>query len=113
MTPFGAPSDPGDRLGGTGATPGPSGRRGGLHEEHIERAVLPNGAVVLSRYLPDPDIVAISIGSRAGARFETDQTAAVTKLLENLYLQGTTRRPGPELVQRPLTIRGGGISTLA
>ncbi len=90
------------------------GDRGrGLHEEHIERAVLPNGAVVLSRYLPDPDIVAICIGSRAGARFEDDQTAGSAKFLEKLYLQGTSRRPGPELVQRPVTIRGGGISTLA
>jgi predicted Zn-dependent peptidase len=104
---------PGDGLGATGATPSPEGRRGGLHEEHIERAVLPNGAIVLSRYLPDPDIVAISIGARAGSRFEDDATAGVTKFLEKLYLQGTTRRPGPELVQRPVTIRGGGISTLA
>jgi len=104
---------PGDGSGATGATPGPQGRRGGLHEEHIERAVLPNGAIVLSRYLPDPDIVAICIGSRAGSRFEDDATAGATKFLEKLYLQGTTRRPGPELVQRPVTIRGGGISTLA
>ena len=90
------------------------GDRGrGLHEEHIERAVLPNGAVVLSRYLPDPDIVAICIGSRAGARFEDDRTAGSAKFLEKLYLQGTSRRPGPELVQRPVTIRGGGVGTLA
>src|SRR4051812_13519528 len=113
MTPFGAPGDPWEGLGVAGATPGPSGRRGGLHEEQIERAVLSNGAIVLSRYLPDPDIVAICIGSRAGARFEDDQTAGITKFLEKLYVQGTTRRPGPELVQRPLTIRGGGVSTLA
>lgn len=90
------------------------GDRGrGLHEEHIERAVLPNGIVVLSRYLPDPDIVAICVGARAGARFEADQTAGSAKFLEKLYLQGTAGRPGPELVQRPLTVRGGGVSTLA
>lgn len=89
------------------------GERGrGLHEEQIERAVLPNGVTVLSRYLPDPDIVAISIGARAGARNEDATTAGVTKFLEKLYVQGTTRRPGPELVQRPLTIRGAGISTV-
>jgi predicted Zn-dependent peptidase len=104
---------PGDGLGAPGATPSPQGRRGGLHEEHIERTVLSNGATVLSRYLPDPDIVAISIGARSGSRFEDDATAGATKFLEKLYLQGTTRRPGPELVQRPVTIRGGGISTLA
>ena len=110
---FGAPSGPDDGPGAAGATTGRGDRGRGLHEEHIERAVLSNGAVVLSRYLPDPDIVAICIGSRAGARFEDDQTAGATKFLEKLYLQGTTRRPGPELVQRPLTIRGGGVSTLA
>jgi predicted Zn-dependent peptidase len=99
--------------GASKATASPGDRRGGLHEEHIERQVLPNGTIVLSRYLPDPDIVAISIGSRAGTRFEDDPTAGVTKLLEKLYLQGTARRPGPELVQRPVTVRGGGISTLA
>jgi len=88
-------------------------RVGGLQEEHIERAVLPNGILVLSRYLPDPDIVAISIGARAGARFETDDTAGVTKFLEKLYLQGTAKRPAPELVQRPVTVRGGSLSTAA
>jgi predicted Zn-dependent peptidase len=69
--------------------------------------------VVVSRYLPDPDIVAISIGARAGARFEDDRTAGTAKFLEKLYLQGTARRPGPELVQRPVAVRGGGVSTLA
>jgi predicted Zn-dependent peptidase len=86
---------------------------GGLREEHIERAVLPNGIDVLSRYLPDPDIVAISIGTRAGARFESDETAGVAKFLEKLYLQGTAKRPGPELIQRPITVRGGSLGTLA
>jgi predicted Zn-dependent peptidase len=95
------------------ATAERGGRGRGLHEEHIERTVLPNGTVVLARYLPDPDIVAICIGARAGARFEDDRTAGAAKFLEKLYLQGTARRPGPELVQRPVTIRGGGVSTLA
>ena len=112
-TPSRAPLGPDDGSDVARATPGRGGRGRGLHEEHIERTVLPNGATVLSRYLPDPDIVAICIGSRAGARFENDQTAGSTKFLEKLYLQGTARRPGPELVQRPLTIRGGGVSTLA
>src|SRR5919206_1581912 len=96
-----------------GAQPERPARSGGLHEEHIERAVLPNGILVLSRYLPDPDIVAMSIGARAGARFETDETAGVAKFLEKLYLQGTARRPAPELIQRPITVRGGSLSTLA
>ena len=112
-TRFGPPSESGGRPDLAGATTGRGERGRGLHEEHIERALLPNGTVVLSRYLPDPDIVAICVGSRAGARFETAETAGVAKFMEKLYLQGTTRRPGPELVQRPLTIRGAGVGTLA
>ncbi|MGE3270536.1 MAG: M16 family metallopeptidase [Chloroflexota bacterium] len=112
-TRFGAHSGFGNEPEGAGATTGPGDRGRGLHEEHIERAVLPNGVTVLSRYLPDPDIVAICIGARAGARNEDDATAGVTKFLEKLYLQGTSRRPGPELVQRPLTIRGAGVSAIA
>jgi predicted Zn-dependent peptidase len=113
VTPFGARPGPNDGLATARATTerGDPGR--GLHEEHIERTVLSNGTVVLARYLPDPDIVAICIGARAGARLEDDRTAGVAKFLEKLYLQGTARRPGPELVQRPVTIRGGGVSTLA
>ena len=112
-TPFGAPLGPDDWSDVARATPGNGTGRRGLQEEHIERALLPNGATVLSRYLPDPDIVAICIGSRAGARFEDAETAGSAKFLEKLYLQGTARRPGPEQVQRPVTIRGGGVSTLA
>ena len=114
-TEFGAHSGigaTGDGLERASEASGRGDRGRGLQEEHIERAVLSNGVTVLSRYLPDPDIVAISIGSRAGARFEDDTTAGATKFLEKLYVQGTSRRPGPELVQRPLTIRGAGISTI-
>jgi predicted Zn-dependent peptidase len=110
---YGGLGHQGDRPEQAGNAAGRGDRGRGLHEEHIERAVLPNGVTVLSRYLPDPDIIAISIGARAGARNEDDTTAGVTKFLEKLYLQGTSRRPGPELVQRPLTVRGAGISTVA
>lgn len=88
-------------------------RASGHIEEQIQRTTLSNGALVLSRHLPDPEIVAISIGVRCGARFEDDATAGVVKFLEKLYLQGTSRRPGPEQVQRPITVRGGLLSTLS
>ncbi|MDP8923586.1 MAG: insulinase family protein [Chloroflexota bacterium] len=76
----------------------------------IDRRVLPDGIVVLARHIPDPDIIAVSIGVRAGARFEDDATAGASKFMEKLYLQGTERRPGPDLVQRPITVRGGTLS---
>jgi predicted Zn-dependent peptidase len=111
--PFGAHSGSLGEPIAAETSPGRAARVAGLREEHIERTVLPNGIDVLSRYLPDPDIVAISIGSRGGARFESPETAGVTKFLEKLYLQGTARRPAPELIQRPITVRGGSLSTLA
>ena len=86
---------------------------GGLNADNgygIDRRVLANGVVVLARHIPDPDIVAVSIGVRAGARFEDDATAGASKFMEKLFLQGTERRPGPDLVQRPITVRGGTLS---
>src|SRR5690242_8096983 len=88
---FGAHSGSQREPGSAESTSGRPARVGGLREEHIDRAILPNGIDVLARYLPDPDIVAISIGTRAGARFESDETAGVAKFLEKLYLQGTAK----------------------
>jgi predicted Zn-dependent peptidase len=79
----------------------------------IARRVLGNGVVCLARYIPDPDIVAISVGVRAGARFESDDTAGSTKFMEKLLLQGTERRPSTEQVLRPITVRGGTLSTMS
>jgi len=76
----------------------------------IDRRTLANGTVVLARHIPDPDIVAVSIGIRGGSRFEDDATAGAAKFMEKLFVQGTERHPGPDLVQRPLTIRGSGLS---
>ena len=77
----------------------------------IVRRVLSNGVVALARHLPDPDLVAVSIGVRAGSRFEEDATAGAGKFMEKVVLQGTERRPSPDEVPRPITVRGGGLST--
>jgi predicted Zn-dependent peptidase len=79
----------------------------------IVRYPLRNGIVVLARHIPDPDLVAISVGVRAGARFEDDASAGCTKFMEKLFLQGTERRPAPDLVQRPIAVRGGSLWTQA
>ncbi len=79
----------------------------------IAREVLDNGVVCLARWIADPDIVAVSIGVRAGSRFEEDGTAGAAKFMEKLLLQGTELRPSPDAVQRELTIRGGTLITLA
>jgi predicted Zn-dependent peptidase len=104
-----------------GATPGSGpateGAVGGSVEaaegRGIVRRVLPNGIVALARHIPDPDLVAISIGVRAGSRFEDDRTAGAAKFMEKLFLQGTERRPSPDEVQRPVAIRGGALGTQA
>jgi predicted Zn-dependent peptidase len=98
------------------AASGPAGRGGSAAAAEgygIERAVLDNGVVCLARWIPDPDIVAVSVGVRAGARFEDDRTAGAAKFVEKLFLQGTEARPSPDAVQRPLTIRGGTLGTQA
>ena len=77
----------------------------------IVRRVLSNGVVALARHLPDPDLVAVSIGVRAGSRFEEDATAGAAKFMEKLFLQGTERRPSPDQVQRPIAVRGGALGT--
>jgi predicted Zn-dependent peptidase len=92
---------------------GPSGSLAASVGYGIEREILDNGVVCLARWIPDPDIVAVSIGVRAGARFEDDATAGAAKFVEKLFLQGTELRPSPDAIQRPLTIRGGTLSTQA
>ena len=79
----------------------------------IARTVLDNGIVALAREIPDPDLVAISIGVRAGARFEDDATAGAAKFMEKLFLQGTERRPSADAVQRPIAVCGGALGTQA
>ena len=83
------------------------------HGYGIVRRVFANGIVGLARHIADPDIVAVSIGVRAGARLEDDKTAGAAKFLEKLYLQGTESRPGPDQVQRPITVRGGVLAAMA
>ncbi len=80
------------------------------HGYGIVRQAFPNGVTALARHIPDPDIVAVSIGVRGGARFEDDATAGAAKFMEKLFLQGTERRPSPDEVQRPITVRGGSLS---
>ncbi len=75
----------------------------------IARRVLGNGVVVLARQILDPDIVALSVGARAGSRFEQEETAGAAKFMEKLFLQGTERRPSADQVQRPIAVRGGSL----
>lgn len=71
---------------------------------------LDNGLIVVSAQRPDAETVAITLGIRAGARFEEDSTASAAHFLEHMYLQGTPRRPSRDAILRTVTARGGTLS---
>jgi predicted Zn-dependent peptidase len=75
-----------------------------------EQTLLPNGLLVVSAQRPDAETAAIALVARAGARFESDETAGSAKFLERMYLQGTPRRPSRDAVLRTVTARGGTLS---
>ena len=79
----------------------------------ILRQTLDNGIVVLAREIPDPDLVAVTVGVRAGSRLEDDATAGAAKFMEKLFLQGTERRHSPDEVERPIAVRGGTLASQA
>jgi predicted Zn-dependent peptidase len=66
-------------------------------ESRVTRTVLPNGLRVLVRDNPAAGVVAASLLVRAGARFETTETAGITNFLHRVMVRGTNRRSAVEL----------------
>jgi predicted Zn-dependent peptidase len=73
----------------------------------LDKSQLSNGLTVVSTTRADAETVAVSLASRSGSRFETDDTAGATRFLERMYLQGTTKRPNRDAIMRTVTARGG------
>jgi predicted Zn-dependent peptidase len=82
----------------------------GQHADDVERTVLPNGMVVLTKERPDPDSVAINIAVRAGSRDEDEATSGAAHFMEHMFFQGTPRRPTAFDVDQPITTRGGSLN---
>src|SRR5215213_1244839 len=78
--------------------------------DDVQRAVLSNGMVLLTKVRPDPDSVAINIAVRAGSRDEDEATNGAAHFMEHMFFQGTPRRPSSLDIDRPITTRGGSLN---
>jgi predicted Zn-dependent peptidase len=78
--------------------------------DDVQRAVLPNGLIVLTKERPDPDSVAINIAVRAGSRDEDERTNGAAHFMEHMFFQGTPTRPSSLDIDRPITTRGGSLN---
>jgi predicted Zn-dependent peptidase len=78
--------------------------------DDVQRTVLPNGLVLLTKVRPDPDSVAINVAVRAGSRDEDETTNGAAHFMEHMFFQGTPRRPSSFDIDRPIASRGGSLN---
>ncbi len=64
---------------------------------NVSRSTLPNGLRVLVREDSSAGVVAVSLQSRAGSRFETPETAGITNFLQRTMVRGTAHFTGTRL----------------
>ena len=67
----------------------------------FERTVLNNGMRIVTSTMPYTRAVSVSVYVGVGSRYESDEQAGISHVLEHLVFKGTERRPGP------LEISGG------
>lgn len=72
----------------------------------VTRHVLANGMTVLVREDPVVGVVATALHVRAGALFETDETAGITNFLQRVMVRGTARRSAQALVEAAQELGG-------
>lgn len=78
----------------------------------VKKHVLANGLTILSKESRTNDIVAVQIYLRMGTRYETDEQAGLSTLLQSLLLKGTTTRTAAQIATEIESV-GGRISTSA
>ncbi len=81
-------------------------------QDGVIKERLPNGLTVLVRENAAAPVVAVSLFVRVGSRWETDDNAGVTNLLQQLLLKGTQRRSALEIADAAERI-GGSIGASA
>lgn len=91
---------------------GPSPREAGAASAAVS-SVLPNGITVISRQRAGSQVMALDLAVRAGARYESLQTASATRFLESALVLGTETWPSRDALSRALTSRGGDLSVSA
>ena len=67
----------------------------------FERTVLDNGMRIVTSTMPYTRAVSVSVYVGVGSRYESDEKAGISHVLEHLVFKGTERRPAP------LDISGG------
>ncbi|HUM15926.1 MAG TPA: pitrilysin family protein [Candidatus Nitrosotalea sp.] len=76
------------------------------------REILPNGVTILVRENPATPVVAVSLFVRVGSRWETEEDAGITHLLQQVMLKGTTTRSALQIAEAAEGL-GGGVSASA
>jgi len=79
----------------------------------ITSAVLPNGVTIVARERPGSQVLAIDVAVRAGARYETAESASAARFLESALLLGTERWPTRDALVRAISGRGGDLAVTA
>ena len=74
---------------------------------------MPNGVTIVARERPGSQVLAIDVAVRAGARYETRDTASAARFLESALLLGTDRWPTRDALVRAVAGRGGDLSVTA
>jgi len=80
--------------------------------EEPRREKLPSGLTVLVRENTSTPVVAASLFVRVGSRWETEQDAGISHLMQQVLLKGTTTRSALEIAETAEGL-GGGISASA
>ncbi len=65
----------------------------------FNKAVLPNGIVVLTEHMPQVRSISIGFWVRIGSRFEPADRAGISHFIEHLVFKGTERRSAEEIAR--------------
>jgi predicted Zn-dependent peptidase len=85
---------------------------GAASAEGPQRQRLPNGLTLLVRENSATPVVAVSFFVRMGSRWETEDDAGISHLLQQVMLKGTTTRSALQIAETAEAV-GGGISASA
>ena len=75
-----------------------------------ERTTLSNGLRIVSAPMPGTRSVAVSVYIGAGSRYENDEEAGLSHLLEHLLFKGTTKRPTAQEISELIDSVGGAMN---
>ena len=77
-----------------------------------QRTVLPNGLRVLTSAMPHTHSVALSVYVGTGSRYERDEEAGISHILEHMLFKGTEKRPSAKEIAETIDGVGGVINAV-